>query len=609
MLFDLNRYKTEEQKCDFLKTLINIAQKEFGNEADNNYAFQETNNYVNLLGVRGLKKGIPCVSTHSQYDDTMFVIYKSGANKHVKEFELSTEYGNQGTSILVLGQHKYVLHYHKEGLANHLNLNGAANYVSDRKYRALEPDATVRTINDTNRDLQKNAGESYEDIASINIHYGGTNVNTQGWSKGCQIIRGWDNYKEFIRLVESDQSIKGSINNELAPVPASDGDRAVIYTLVEGDFFEKVPMFPIDIQDGFSVNKKSINKYYDHTEKEYSGGYFPVGTNTVWHGGIHIHKTVGSKVAACATGKIIAARLGEETTAKHHYGSTNFILIRHTIAGKIFFSLYSHLNWQKLSLTNKNLENICWLQKEISHTAQSGESVSTIATKWGLTPDQIMNADENTEIKPHLQEYSGVWYYFVGDKVRHPGSAKPSQEILDQLKKGNVCKFDIPVIAGEPIWTVGEYGSEGHRTGILHWEIFSVEDIFPDWPHVRDTDKDFNMDTEKIMSLIEQDDSWFESDEILTSDELKEFYKSNKNAEKLRSYVCKFMSEWGIDLETAIDNMKGRWITFHLEDRIRPYLWWDETKKKGVPLPTQKHVWHYNPIRFVEALFNSELGE
>jgi hypothetical protein len=39
-----------------------------------------------------------------------------------------------------------------------------------------------------------------------------------------------------------------------------------------------------------------------------------------------------------------------------------------------------------------------------------------------------------------------------------------------------------------------------------------------------------------------------------------------------------------------------------LADRMRPYLWWDEAKAAGVDLPASKHVWHYNPIAFLDAL-------
>jgi hypothetical protein len=627
MPLDLSLFTTE-QKYDYLRTVINMAQKRFGNSGKPEFDFQDGDGKVNLLGVRGCTDGKTCESTNKKFDDTMFVVYKSGGAKKVDEFELSTEYGTEGTAVLVLGQHKYEIHYHKETAAKHLDMSTAAKWKSGHKYRALQPSSegvTVLREKEGSRNLKQDAGEGEESgNQSINIHYGGESGSPMAWSEGCQVIRGWDNFKNFIRVVESDHSVKGSVNNELAIKPSADGARHVIYTLVEGAFLEKAPSLPLDIGEGASVATKAIEKYYTHTEKDNRGGYFPIGANTVWHGGVHVHAGAGTFVAACATGEIVAARLAEDSKAgEGHYGSRNFILLRHKVEKKEFYSLFMHLNREELKQDNKKLKQIPWIVKKVQKLEVLLEQInyrSEPKLKKSTLLGQLKRGDVVTAMQTPKSAAAGGWV-----AVRHEGDSKDvyikrssawqksitetvvDKDLLDKLKSGKIVKLALPVNAGEYLWTIGEYGSKAYRRGLVHWEIFSKDNLFPDWTEIKDTDSDFNMDSAGILKLVDQDEGWFESDENLTAEEVQRFYKENKKAEALRSYACRFVSEWAVDLDKSIEKMKGRWTTHELKQRLSPYLWWDEASKEGVPLPGQKHVWHYNPIRFVEALYNSEL--
>lgn len=89
--------------------------------------------------------------------------------------------------------------------------------------------------------------------------------------------------------------------------------------------------FPLD--DKNAVTKQTIQEYYDHTEREHDGGNFPLGTNTVWHGGVHLHTNVGSTVVACADGTVVAARLSDryKDSDEYYYGHTNFVLVKHEL--------------------------------------------------------------------------------------------------------------------------------------------------------------------------------------------------------------------------------------------------------------------------------------
>jgi hypothetical protein len=87
------------------------------------------------------------------------------------------------------------------------------------------------------KDLKKDEGEAINWDAAINIHHGGK------WkipaTRGCQAIRHWDKYLEFIETLEKDYTIKGTESNELAQ-PRAGGNRPVVYTLVTGEFLRSV---------------------------------------------------------------------------------------------------------------------------------------------------------------------------------------------------------------------------------------------------------------------------------------------------------------------------------------------------------------------------------
>ncbi len=104
--------------------------------------------------------------------------------------------------------------------------------------------------------------------------------------------------------------------------------------------------------------------YYAKTEDPALGGTFPIGTNKVWHGGVHFASPLGNpKVYAAASGTIVAARLGSNDAIEKDpdLGSQRFALIRHCVYWQqeadpgggqriaygtdptYFFTLYMHL--------------------------------------------------------------------------------------------------------------------------------------------------------------------------------------------------------------------------------------------------------------------------
>ncbi len=493
---------SEEEKYDICKTAIESASKVFGNENNADFSFQKEELRVNLLSVRGFKDGAKVTSRNDVFDDILYVIYINGGKKHVDEYAISTEFGTSGTALLVEGQYRY-------WLGNHLSSKYPNNqplkngYAGGKNYRALKINqiegATV--LRDSNRDLSQNENEKIEkNNYSINIHYGGEKENTSNWSLGCQVIRGWENFKAVIKTIESDHSIIGTINNELAEKPATDGTRYVVYTLIKGEEFEKSfntgVRFPVELTEGANeFNNENIKSYYNHTEKETEGGYFPVGSNTLWHGGLHIFKDEGTEIFACMPGKVIAGRLTDDATlSTGPFGHRNFLLLEHTVKEKKCFSLYMHLKDNPLNDSDEFVKKVKWLQgagkKSFKITGntrnyRSSPDSSIDTNKLGsLNKGDLVDFVEDATPAPwkkvKLSDGSEVFLHCDSKYVEECASAGVDKDLLESLKKGDVVKIDKEIKAGDLLWKMGKYGPKDEQKGLVHWEIFSEENLVAD---------------------------------------------------------------------------------------------------------------------------------
>ena len=100
----------------------------------------------------------------------------------------------------------------------------------------------------------------------------------------------------------------------------------------------------------FSLTNKTPKQLFDIAESG-PAGFYPVGVNRFWHGGIHLH---GSEpVRAMWDGEVVAYRVSHELLTgtiddKEQTFSNSFVLLRHTYetpkgAQIKFYSLYMHL--------------------------------------------------------------------------------------------------------------------------------------------------------------------------------------------------------------------------------------------------------------------------
>lgn len=102
--------------------------------------------------------------------------------------------------------------------------------------------------------------------------------------------------------------------------------------------------FAKTVDDEVVVTRAALDRLYDHTEKDSAqhGGSYPVGVNTLWHGGVHLFVDK-VPIHASFDGQVVAARLRTPTLdggqTPENYGSAAFILVRHTLTPELVGAL------------------------------------------------------------------------------------------------------------------------------------------------------------------------------------------------------------------------------------------------------------------------------
>jgi len=370
---------------------------------------------------------------------------------------------------------------------------------------------------------------------------------------------------------------------------------------------------PLNLGTGTDPTQETLNAYYKHTEQEFAGGYFPVGANTVWHGGVHLFGKQKDPVYAITPGTVVCCRMPAEDPEKDNlrYGSRNFVLLRHGSDDNPWYSLYYHL--EPLPPESAEMKKIAWVQcpqikiKENSNFREGPSTDDTVIET--LTPGAVLNI---------IGEAQSPWLEVVRPADGRSGFVSFSAQRMEKVAgvdtalvekitgAANVYQVGVAVPAGAVIGYVGDgitrENNELVHKPIMHWAVFSPRPVAGEWIKTEDADQDYDCDSEAIVNLIEQSGSGgvFNADGELTHDEIVAFFSEPSHAEKLRSYACRFKSEFSVDWESVKLKLKERGLI--VDEKIASaYNFWDEAVSADSALPADGIVWHYNPIRFVET--------
>ncbi len=251
-------------------------------------------------------------------------------------------------------------------------------------------------------------------------------------------------------------------------------------------------------------------------------GFYPIGGNGLWHGGIHLDKGTSetfdqSRINCMTHGEVVAYRIDEEYPVSTYAGrppfqirapfSTGFVLVRHRLQAKApatadeskpkppaltIYSLYMHLKCWKNYREDEKLErpafwgsgvytvNTRSSELNVRADAHSDASIVGKLSKGAqirasgegafLKLEQVISGNNEPALTP-------------GDDGSLPGYVSSSFLTAQSQPKtmGTVVLLDppLPIKAGDLIGHVGKYQnqSDGSPQDLLHLEVFSCEDV------------------------------------------------------------------------------------------------------------------------------------
>ena len=422
--------------------------------------------------------------------------------------------------------------------------------------------------------------------------------------------------------------------------------------------------FPILLSDGENIGslmdpEKVVlhaQKYFKMNEEGLaserasvpSGGWFPVGPNQTWHGGILLQKKQGSNVHCMFDGTVVAARMSKGNT---RLGSNNFVCVRHKISVPkrnkkksedfVFWSLYMHLDYTDISKIT---------------AGEKVEGAKLVAPEWmknllKLGQDDIEDAEDGmSSTKPKEDEDEED---FVEDVDEDEFITKPSRmgTGLSALKNGYVATFDwednpIEINAGSVLGTVGEFGQPEEWESQVRIEVFT-DDRWKNavdmavhsryFTEVRQRPKDDEpaslfVNHRGLLSLYGADFSRSRKrgslvkGRVLSEEDIADVYQGGDLAgdarkKRLRRLVTRHVSEWSDQVDWIRALSEGEdWRSKTKEFKallkksgmfkdalgtVLPHIWLnkDVAENIGIDFGAAKtwdgQIWHFHPIHFL----------
>jgi len=416
--------------------------------------------------------------------------------------------------------------------------------------------------------------------------------------------------------------------------------------------------YPLDLGSGYDWRTAGCLDFFNNTETG-QGGWFPFGPNRIWHTGIHLFQAANSPVYAIADGEVLVCRAGENETAQP-FGSRNFVLLRHKLKDKTWYSLYMHLDngaigaaaaiagnpvkWRRKAalLTRDHVEMKLpspFFQIVNGGTANSylgglhapgvgvrqgglgpGDWVEITAnanavdpTAGGPNPTDPKVPQNSTIIQVQLAAAGNPYVFLtlegqeLGTIIRANGTLAPA--INNQ--RTFALSSPIGVAAGELLGSIGAVPTDARLNphgSYLHLEVFSEEALLsgPGYITIDATDRTIMMDRKAIYQKLRDSKiiSAEPADVLLESDVAAPGAGINRGS--CRSVILKTVCPWNENMKTRLNNSPS--FTYmpdgdrnNLGDQMNQYRWWNNIA--GAPsLPDPSALFYYHPIAFMLQL-------
>ena len=407
--------------------------------------------------------------------------------------------------------------------------------------------------------------------------------------------------------------------------------------------------FPVQMAEGVNIHslleKKKVedyaSSYFKNNEEAQGGGWFPIGINQTWHGGVHLHATKEAPVFAMFEGVLVAARFGAKPT---ELGHNNFIVLRHEIKiptrrkdrsrDFIFYSLYMHL--APLDVLTVGDDTPEWVRQ--LHKLHSGEAKAdedALAGGRGGDEDEAERPDEEDDDDELFEEEEDTATF----------AKKPYLEIGQRLaafKRDQIALIPwdedpIKISSNEVIGAVGQFGPPDDWTPQIHVEVFAAkgwEQAVDMGVHGRffselegDLGADLFIENREVLNLFEASSSMTQSGSLVPKrvvppEDIEDMFNATGSyvEEKrwLRKTIARHVSEWSDqvdwvmalssaeDWDTRVKDFKGvmkrSGIFRDALKQVLPFIWLSRDVATHIGLPTEEWdgvLYHFHPIHFL----------
>ena len=359
-----------------------------------------------------------------------------------------------------------------------------------------------------------------------------------------------------------------------------------------------------DSLDGLLSTRNTLQPYQ---------GYFPIGMQGAWHGGIHIAAEKDASIHLYRDGVVVAARLPPVDPAKPNHGSRNIVLVRHqTREGKPYWSLYMHLRPIPLGEGNPTQQlAMPWLYRFT--LTKTGEGGTVMRTGPHKTSPKIRDValNESFSVLDSQASDGMTWHLVHSPADGTQGWIAKTERVqyamgipeLPQFKEGKVVALNRQVQVGTCLGFV-DPDPKSKDVPYFHWEIFSQDPLPGGWHEVCDQatcDQEWIGDLDLFKKILNRNDMG-PFTEPLTPNLILQTYTDKVAVKKLRNCACKFVSEWSIDWSKVDEAKMPKELKALAVRDFQPYSFWKEAVAAGVDLPKDAKVWHYNPREALNRL-------
>ena len=414
------------------------------------------------------------------------------------------------------------------------------------------------------------------------------------------------------------------------PGPGFDWER-VFHALRGEDNFFPVNLAGKEGRSGLTMQqmRQDAEAFYQNIENG-NGGFFPVGIQQQWHGGVHIRTTRGEGVRAMLTGTVVAARM----TRHPALGSSNFVLLKHSLpmpregddpespTRLTLYSLYMHLEDPESPIAGDTPQ---WMQRASKKEPEENRD-------GGLSSSQNSGLGTKEEMD---RPFNRIGY----------GSTA--------LQRGDVALFPVSgsdairVGSGEVLGFVGEFGSGLDRDNLVHIEFFADDtwkeaiDLSLHGQHFvqlgEETGRTLRVTEKNVLALMKTGKPQslgrrgflFPSQDVSRGD-IERFYQSETSEEAkvlFRKAISRHVSEWSDqvdwmdalsgaqewsekvqDMDDLLRDDKNRYREGIFSSELRnilPFIWLTKEVAEHIGLQADEwtgSIYHFHPIHFVQWL-------